>query len=745
MNRAILLGALTLIVGCGGEETHPPNVPPESNGGRESKGGQTGVAGTVGGHAALAGNANAAGSATTNGGTTSMGSAAGGSAAGNGAIGGGLNLNPAAPIVTITSPVGTLDLNDVDHVIVKDLIDVTCKAEAASLTGSTVNVGTTSVVMFEPASTAAVSPTSTTPLPTGVTARFNLSDVPSGWVTLQCTAQDSSSVPLTGTSAPLKVLVDHGPTITFSAPAKDQPWALKNPLNITFAVTPTSFSASDTFAGTDSVVLLIDGHEVPVAETTPGSGNYSSTVSLSDPKIFPMTDIPSGSTTVRAVVTNKRKAVADSGVTINVDSTPPVVTVTSPTDGSVVGGELQLKFNVKDPASTGTNDPGSGVKAESTVVKLNYAPFPYDSTSERWSFDKNSGDFIFRFRESDLASSTAQATIGISAGDLAGNAETAARSLTLYIDRVPPVVDLDPPTVRELYIDSDRLTHGSNSFDPLGEAVNDRAIVQGAAIFRAFVWDRTNTPLPGSNIEKFAATNQSTVRLWMQEEVTRPLLKDTNGDGVCDAIDEGSAIAPAIAIELRAIPTIGTSPRMYNAEDKNGDNVDDTFYIFEDARYWDVPALLTGQHYPLKNLTVPDRLCANTSDMVRVTQHSMEVSPAEPVVYGLTPSASGVGCTGVSWEFTGLLHRTVPEGWVCFAAEATDNVGNVGISPVMALCYDDLDGTNGVPSCSTVKKPDPTSIPPWGSLSASRSSENPSCALSCTLPKVDPVRSIVLR
>ncbi|MGE5783405.1 MAG: hypothetical protein ACM3ZE_02400, partial [Myxococcales bacterium] len=188
MNRAILLGALTLIVGCGGEETHPPNVPPESNGGRESKGGQTGVAGTVGGHAALAGNANAAGSATTNGGTTSMGSAAGGSAAGNGAIGGGLNLNPAAPIVTITSPVGTLDLNDVDHVIVKDLIDVTCKAEAASLTGSTVNVGTTSVVMFEPASTAAVSPTSTTPLPTGVTARFNLSDVPSGWVTLQCTA-----------------------------------------------------------------------------------------------------------------------------------------------------------------------------------------------------------------------------------------------------------------------------------------------------------------------------------------------------------------------------------------------------------------------------------------------------------------------------------------------------------------------------------------------------------------------------
>lgn len=747
MNRAILLGALTLMVGCGGEDTHPPNVPPESSGGRQSKGGQTGVAG-----------ASAAGSAATNGGTTNAGSAAGGTTgiAGSSEMGGGSNLtgsagaNPAAPLVTITDPVATLDLTDVAHVITNDLINVTCKAEAASLPGSTVNVGTTSVVMVAPASTTAVSPTSTTPLPTGVTAHFNLSEVPSGWATFQCTAQDSSSVPLIGTSAPLKVLVDHGPTIVFRSPTKDQPWALKNPLAISFDVTPASFSASDLFASTESVVLLIDGHEVPVSETTPGSGSYSSTVSLSDPTIFPMNDIPSGSTTVRAVVTNKRKAVADTAVIFIVDSTPPVVTVTSPTDGSVVGGEIQLKFNVKDPASAGTNDPGSGVKVESTVVKLNYAPFPYDSKSERWSFDKTSGDFIFRFRESDLASSTAQATIGISAGDLAGNADAAARSLTLYIDEMPPWVDLDPQTVRESYIDSDRLPHDSNAFDPLGEAINDLSIVKGVAIFRAFVWDRTNIPLPGANIEKFAATNPSTVRLWMQEEVTQPLLKDTNGDGVCDAIDEGTTkttSTPAIPIELRAIQPAGTSPRLYNAEDKNGDNVDDTFYIFEDDRYWDVPALVPGHSYPLKNLNVPDRLCANTSDMVRVTQHSMEASPAEPVVYGLAPTGSGVGCTGVSWEFAGLLHRTVSDGWVCFAAEATDNVGNVGISPVMALCYDDPT-TTGVPSCATAQKPDPTSIPRWVSSKLTpRSSEPSPCKLSCTPPSRDDnsVRHITLR
>ena len=99
--------------------------------------------------------------------------------------------------------------------------------------------------------------------------------------------------------------------------------------------------------------------------------------------------------------------------------------------------------------------------------------------------------------------------------------------------------------------------------------------------------------------------------------------------------------------------------------------------------------------------------------MMRVI--SWDIDHTVPAVFGLAP-VSGLSCTGYGWE----ISTVVSEGWICAAATAKDNNGNVGISVPIRLCYDD--GIDPPPSC-------------LGTDGFADAASAPSCVQkNCTLP-----------
>ena len=82
--------------------------------------------------------------------------------------------------------------------------------------------------------------------------------------------------------------------------------------------------------------------------------------------------------------------------------------------------------------------------------------------------------------------------------------------------------------------------------------------------------------------------------------------------------------------------------------------------------------------------TNPPLMCSAESDLRKVIRHN--ITGTVPVLYGLNPSASGLGCTGRTWE------AGVAGGWACAVAVARDGVGNLGISKPLRVCYEVLGG-----------------------------------------------------
>jgi hypothetical protein len=67
-------------------------------------------------------------------------------------------------------------------------------------------------------------------------------------------------------------------------------------------------------------------------------------------------------------------------------------------------------------------------------------------------------------------------------------------------------------------------------------------------------------------------------------------------------------------------------------------------------------------------------------------------------------------CSGQAWANL-LTEHIKGEGWGCLAVRAVDNVGNVGVSPAIRICFNRNDGG-----------PEPCADPP------------PSCMDDCTPP-----------
>jgi hypothetical protein len=651
--RLVLLGCCLVSLvspACGGEDRTPPF---EGKGGTAGRGGASGASGK--------------------GGTTSEGGAAGETAAGAGGQAGGDTAGQ--PIVRITSPVEVSD-PDSEAVLTGDEVTVTCEVDGEDVDESSVLIE----LLHEDEELTEEAPGVREGSTNEYFADFIIADIPNGALSFRCSAS-AEDANLTGTHE-IDTLVDHGPTITVISPEIDSAHSLEGAIRFEFTVEALPLAAGDSRAEVDEVVLVVEGMEVEAGDLDePEPGTYVTTIDFSDSVRFP--DPPVGTIPVEIHATNRRSPTpveASLFYSFIIDGEGPVISIVYPEGNAVVGGEVPLQFSVDDPLA--------GVDPDSVVVTLNTTEYRYEAM-DRWSWAN--GVFTFRFDSTLLADSQMQATINIAATDLAGNESREGASTVLYLDNVPPIVDMDPGFVRE-YSVRDEVC--SRAFDPVGESPNDLDVVPAVTPeIRTLVWEQTNSA-SGAMQLVHSGVDASTVSVFLQPDPATALLIDTDGNGTCDDL----AVEGLVRQVLVPIPADG-----------------EAWFLQPPLDHPDLTlAPAVGDCPFAANDEFPVALCdQQNSDLTRVITQFRSDSPGDArTIFGIG-TLDEPFCTGRQWEIGAL--STDYEGWVCLASRALDNVGNVGISAPLRLCFDDPDRA-GTPAC------------------ALGSTEPPSCADDCSLP-----------
>lgn len=634
--------------------------PPQTAGGAGSSGAASETVGGAGGASGAAGDS---GEVPAQGGQGPGGAAGGASVQPIGDAG----SSSLAPIVTITSPAAIADPND-SSPLTEGVLEVLCVARASEAAGASgVDPSSLVVQLEDQAEVHQASTVSATGTPDEYTATFALGELYApGSATITCAASDGADPPNMGRHS-IPVFIDLGPTITIDSPAEGAAEPVNQALRFRYTIEPEPLTDDDPGSSVGEASVVIRGNTFALEADAEVENSYFVDVDFTDPVLF--SESPTGELSVLVQASNSRAAPVTRTLqyTFTLDGTPPEIVVTEPQNGSVVGGFVPLRFTV--------NDDLSGVDASTIVVRLNTDSYQYQ---QAWG--DGVPDYVFEFDSSQVSGSVMQMTVNISASDNAGNQGEFGTSHVLYLDNQPPLVSLDPPGIREVrYVaEGDECSH---VFDPVGDnAVDDLEVLDATPrIYRAWVWERTNVIGEPQYVYP-SMTNEESVFLYVQPDPNVPLLIDRDGDAqnLCDALSVESLDAIGNYVNLVPIPPEGSS--------------------FFGVGTLETPGLAPSMGTRCRYGTStdhPNGLCDRNSDMFRVSGQSIG-GRLEPVVFGIGPLGV-VACTGTFWELAGLSPGR--QGWLCLAARALDNVGNVGISVPLRVCYDNPE-VAGAPDCS---------------------------------------------
>ncbi len=487
-------------------------------------------------------------------------------------------------------------------------------------------------------------------------ATFTSSEMQGGLIAFRCSADDTAT-PSRSSFDEIETYYDQGPDIEIIDPEEATSISLNEQVRVEFRVVPLQLDDDDSESEIDEVNLRVAGVDIEVEEVESEDGLYRAFVDFADTVLFPNT--PTGSTPIVISATNERTPEAAKRIVtynIIVDAEGPDITILEPEDGEIVGGDVVLRFTIEDQYSA--------IDIDTLIVEINDTPYDYDPEGQ-WSIDGD--EYSYRFDTRNITGSKVQITINIDVNDIVGNVAPGA-SMILHLDNEPPLIDLNPPWVREIKDVGDDW-FCSFAFDPVGPvAVNNRETVHEMVLFRSVVWDKTNTA-PPPYIPYYSTVNPETVYIYVQDDVDTPLLIDTDGDGECDDLDrEGLPDREMVALSPDGTPFYGGESSVEYAIDVGLE-----------------PALEYCTYQDSTNR--PDYLCtSHSSDLTRVIAHCLEGGD-EPAIYAVNVVENGVACTGDGWEIGAFIQP----GPFCVAVRAEDYEGNVGISPPLVLCYDNSD------------------------------------------------------
>jgi hypothetical protein len=592
-----------------------------------------------------------------------------------------------APVIEMLAPAAADDPND-DTVITTDLVTASCRvSKAMTASAREVNLSTVRIMMINPSDEQHPIMGTVAALPDGeFEAEFRLTDQPNGPWKFRCEADDMNKPALTG-RATVETFVDLGPTVEIIEPLDGTAHRLLGNVGIKFRVRESALSLDDTEGTPTAISLKVSGVTYAFTESQDDPGLYTGAVNFNDRAVFPMppstAEIVVTAQSSRTPEAPTRRDKAD----ITIDSEGPTIVVKSPGDGVIVRSEVTLVVQITDD---------SGIDTDTVIGTISLTGTDY--ILQDWTI--NGSTFTETFDTRSFDPTLTQLTINIVAEDLVGNLSAPA-SHVLRIDNVPPVISLDPPHVREYRVTPAGKKECSAAFDPVGsDAVSDLDSVVAQAKYRVAVNERTNYA-PGADLGYIAGVNKSTVRIYAQPDPAIPLLIDTDDDpnNICDEINFDALPIPQrpVAIEMGEVTDRGAA---YYAADSS--------FLADTSRNVPAADCQTGTA-----VNPPGQLC-NTTPMHRVLPQNIETGNPPSAVYGLMPTNSPTEgeCNGTNWE----LLPIVDEGWACLAARAEDNIGNVGVSVPMRVCFDDMVGT---PLC---KNGDPTLPLP------------PNCTDGCALP-----------
>jgi hypothetical protein len=657
-----MVGAgLALGVACAGKS----DPPPQGGTGAGATGGRGLTTGGVGGTAGRGGSSGRGGT----GGKA-------GSANQGGEGGEPIVVDPDGPIVEVTSPPELEAPGDGD-VLVDSEVTVKCEARP-SAGGQPVDASTVSIQLLDAEDNVldevAAAPTGEDNEYSAVLILEKVEE--NGVVGFRCIAGDTTSPPLIGSDT-IHSFVDHGPSIALVAPAEMSVHPLAS-MTFEFTVTEAPVARRDPGADVDSVTLTVGVVDVPVGSPD-SDGTYQVAADLSDAEF----GAEAGEVAFAIVARTARGGVRTLSSSFILDDEGPTITIESPDQGSVVGSRIPVVFTVTDDYSA--------VDPDSVVVSIAGADTRFDG-GPNW---RRSGDkFTCYLDSSETGRSDFQATISVRARDEAGN-DALAETRLVYLDNHPPLVDLIPPNVRERR----RIDGGgyecSASFDPVGPwAPEDLQQIPNHFFPRAVIWEKSNEF--GQMYVHLSGLDDATAHLFFNPTPGEPLLIDNDDDPECDEIDE-AILRSDSGVVLDPVRSDG-SP-FWGPGDASADPPLVSCVLGSDS-------------------TAQDGLClSDNSDLTRVIEHEMimlDSSQHPPVIYAADVDDGGLECTGTDWEMGSLANG---EGWLCFAARAVDNAGNVGVSRPIRLCHDNPN-TAAVPACVN----DPQGM------------TAPSCMDNCTAP-----------
>lgn len=674
MNKLIwIAGLITLICSCGGKDSAPGLA---SRGTAGSAASDTGGRRSTGGSSSATAGTNSLGGQSAGGDTSQIAGGSGGQSIG------GATQGAMAPILEIVTPAAVSN-PDNGSVLVDATVDVVCKITKSSVPGASDVAASSVKISLIPLSGSPIEKTgaSVATQPNEYTANFTLTDIPNGPVSFQCKASDQSTPTHSGSSPIISTFVDHGPTISDVIPVADTAFPLKGSQHFEFKVVAAPLAAGDQGADVGDVTLTVNTYVYTIVPSATSPGLYSVEVNFSDPlKFVGLT----GKIPIVITAPNKRgsprPAVSIQSYYIVLDGDPPTVSITSPDPSSVIGGQRTLSFVVTDTLS--------GVDASRVFVNLGSdsaalpTPYQFKANDPAWTKGPagSTTNFTFTFDSTKFDATDSQVTVSIQVTDLAGN-EATSTTIFYYLDNAPPFVSLDPPNIRLLTPHDSTSIYCSAPFDPLGpRAPNAGMIVNSFEFYRAFAWDQTNGKASQS-IFYFSGIDPAKVHLYLQPDPTKRVVFDKTGDGICDSIDDAVKLLP-FQPNLNPVTETGAA-----------DNNPIDFTTAPDV------SLGAGNKSCFKTVNDPPFLCTQQASDMTVVVHQTYGGQAanDAAIYAPQVKKNDLTCTGSEWDISNFVPV---EGWVCLAAEATDGVGNVGISSPIAVCFDN-ELTPTKPACAT--------------------------------------------
>jgi hypothetical protein len=337
----------------------------------------------------------------------------------------------------------------------------------------------------------------------------------------------------------------------------------------------------------------------------------------------------------------------------------PEITIVSPAPGTLVSGTVALEVTITDD---------DGVASASATVGTSTITLTKQANSDTWVGNLNT---------LPLAGLIAP-TVIVRASDTQG--EMAQVGFSLVLDNEPPVASLDSPRVRTMRLDGTTKLC-SVDFDPLGsDAPDDRTAVPQLIELRARVRDVPNTGTLNSSLFIPRAGTES-VQLFVFDDTSKPLVVDTNADGVCDAINPTIVpkTTPMLANEAATLTLAAVTPA--------GDGV----YA---------PDMFGGSNGALctagDQMDSGEPLCLGEASTT-VAIHTPFTD--QPEIFGIPPAAGG-NCLGFAFD---VRASNISEGWACAAVKVTDALGNSSVSAPLRICVDSNgDLSNGCSAWGTV-------------------------------------------